>query len=210
MAAFDKMTIWEVERRLETLYSFRNFLVEYYNNIKCVGFRQVEPNDQALIARQELNAILDEVRVSMYRAGVTTIVNVRDPIALGGKSRSLSMLDNLYLIHQFEGDPQILVDFVEQAIGKYKSSCSKARFRTFNPFFWINRLIAAILSFPFRLLTSAGLVTESTLDKSPMLRIPRAIVVFMGTLITYSVSLVTIAEKLGYLNVLRSLVKRLL
>lgn len=208
MAAFNKMTIWEVERRLEALYEFRNLLIEYYNNVEQVDYLRVAPNDQALAARRRINEIMDMVRTTMYSAGLDTMVTVRDPAVIGGRSRSLSLLENWNLIPTFDGDPNVLLDFVEQAIGKYKNNNGKAIRRTFNPFFWLNELIEYVLGIPFRFLVNVGLVKKTTLENNSVWGLLRAIVLFIGTLITYAVGVLTIAEKLGYQNAIKVLIKR--
>ncbi len=204
------MTVWEVDRRANLLERFVDLLYDYYNNVVHTDYFQAEPNDNGLQARREINAIMDEVRVSMYRCGIDTAVIVRDPPAIGGRSRSFSLLDNLYLIHQFDIDPIVLIDLVEQAIGKYKGARGKAVIRTFNPFFWLNELLALLFSLPFRLLVSAGLVSQSTVDSRSIIGLLKSLLIFIGTLITYSVGIVTIAEKLGYLNALKKLIEHIL
>lgn len=201
MAAFGKMTVWEVERRLGILIQFRNLLITYYNNTKPGSLLQMVPNQIGMNIRQDINTIFDEARESMYIAHFYGI--------LGNCYGKMSVIENPFELNHFIS-PQFLIDEIEKAIGKYQRDLPKARIRTVNPFFWFNQLIALILGFPFRLLASTGLVDESKLDTSPIFRIPKAFVVFVGTLITYTVGIVTVAEKLGYLDALKSLIKRIL
>lgn len=209
MAAFNKMTIWEVDKRTKLLERFLDLLYDYYNNVVYTDYFQAEPNESGLQARREINAIMDEVRESMYLCDINTTVTVRDPPVIGGRSRSFTLLDNLYLIHQFDGDPKMLIDFVEQAIGKYKGSRSKAVIRTFNPFFWLNELIAFLFSLPFQLLVSTGLISLETAKPRSIIGLLKSLFIFIGTLITYLVGIISIAEKLGYLNILKKLVEHI-
>lgn len=208
MAAFDKMTVWDLERRLGVLVEFRNLLVEYYNNVEYVSCLQTQPNNAGIRARMRINAILDDVRESMAIAGFNPTIDYSDPPAVGGRQRFISLLDNLFNLSRFSIPPEILIDVAEQAIGKYERNRNRAVMRTINPFFWLNQLLASIFGFPFRLLASAGLVDESTLDSNDTLRIVKAIVVFIGTSATYTVSFITIAEKLGYLDALKNLINQ--
>lgn len=208
MAAFDKMTIWEAERRLQVLREFRNLLVQYYNNVSYVSFLRVEPNEEAIDARRQANSIFDAARESIYLSGYNVTIDYSDPPAIGGRHRVIHLLENAFNLTQYEIPPQMLIDQVEQAIGKYERNLRKAMLRTVNPFFWFNQALAAVLGFPFRLLASAGLVDESTLDRNPLLSVGRAVFVFAGTLITYVLAAVQVAEKLGYLQALRALIRR--
>ena len=209
MAAFDKMTIWEVNNRLEMLYEFRNLFVNYYNNVESVSFLQVQPNEEGIQSRHKINKNLDRIRECMYLSGYNTEIIYTDAPAIGGRRQIFSLLENMFELSRYQIDPNMLLDQIEQAIGKYENNRIKSIKRTLNPFFWLNEIIAFVIGLPFRLLISARLIDESTMETSRFFAAVKSIFVFLGMLITYTAGFLGIADKLGYLNSIKDWIDRI-
>ena len=76
---------------------------------------------------------------------------------LGEPSGEIDLLENLFRLHQHRVSPQILLDYVDRAIGVYKDDRSRAWMRTINPFYWLNLLLECTARLPFFVLGSMGL-----------------------------------------------------
>lgn len=75
------------------------------------------------------------------------------------ESTNCNLLDNVLHLNQLGIRPILLLDALERAIGRYKTSARESWLRTFNPLFWLEELVRFIERL-FRLL-----VGERGLDK---------------------------------------------
>lgn len=201
-----RLTIWQVRSRIALLHRFADLFCEYYNGIEFTGFHQAREKAAAVKARGEINPMLPSIRQAMEDAGLNAAFWRRDPPAVGGRSMTFQPLDNLFYLYEYDMDPNRYLDLVHQAIGLYKGESRKALLRTINPFFWLGEAIALVIGAPFRLLTSLGLLQS---PDSRHISVLRGILVFIGTLATYAVAFLTVAEKLGYLSALKNWIRRL-
>lgn len=111
-----------------------------------------EDNQKIAALREVLNTSMGEVEYIVREAGVSTGVYYSPPPAIGGVAGFIDYFLNLFQLKQFSIDPQMIVDCLEQAIGKYNFEQKRFRRKLFNPLYWIGEIIRI----PFHLLSFAG------------------------------------------------------
>ena len=154
-----ELTCWENRRRAECLFRFRELVVTYFNNIQRHGYGFDEPveGQAAKVARSDINRMSQQALRFVYDAGVPSDVTYYPAPAVGGYVRTVNVLGNLFNLSASSIPTQKAVDIIEQAIGVYDADYQASVIRTFNPFFWIGKILRAISAIPFAILEHAGL-----------------------------------------------------
>jgi len=113
-------------------------------------------------------------------------------------TRDLDVLNNIFLLHEYRITPKLLIDVIENAIGRYKEELPRSLFRTWNPFWWLGKVLGWILSIPISILGVAGFETD-TLEQHILTKLFKtlwALIVVFGTVLP-------ILELIGYTDLLR-------
>jgi hypothetical protein len=166
--AYNKITIWENERRLKLLNAFRKYVNDYFNSVVSAyeGFSYTD-GPESHIYRQQINLSIARIREIIHSAGLSTHVYYSPPPAVGGIAGRVDVLANIFGLVRLQMSPENIFDYIDKAIGVYSFDASSARIRTFNPFFWIWQVFEYLGKIPFRILGILGLnssrVLESTL-----------------------------------------------
>lgn len=103
----------------------------------------------------------------MQEVGQAANVIYTDPPAIGGRRSNLNLLDNIFNLQNYDIEPQIIIDFIDQAIGVYERDFTSSIIRTFNPLFWAGKVLEAIASVPFMVLGRLGL-PQQKIESSPL------------------------------------------
>ena len=106
--------------------------------------------------REQINRMLPKVSRFLREADTYPIITVREPPFVGGRIWNIDVAENIFNLENWELSPQVITDSVQRAIGYYQDDLLNSFFRTINPFWWLMRLIAALIRIPFGILAWAG------------------------------------------------------
>lgn len=185
------MLIWESNHRIKLLRHFRELVVHYFNNV-TYHFGGSRESEEAQRARREINRLLLETRQAILAAEASTIMYEVD------------LLANLYNLRSFEIPTQHIVDAIEQALGVYERERPKALLRTLNPFYWLERALALMVSIPFRLIGLAGFDAEKA-EESWVGKLVK----FLLSLLTTLATILKILDLLGWLDAVKVAIQNL-
>lgn len=184
---YKDITVWENRRRLRELYAFHGNIIKYFNCQRGLSSatRKSEPEEKEEYRRQ-INLSLIEARDITRASRVSDAVVWSPPRAIGGEIRRIGLLDDLFYLDQYLIPDKSVVDMLEQSIGVYAADQKNACWRTFNPGWWIFRLLKWLPRIPFMLIGSAGFdahQAESSLA-GRLLKIAIQSVIVVAALIT--------------------------
>ena len=191
LAAPNRITVFENDRRSEALGNFANKYVEYVNG---------RETDQGL--RGDLNILLEDISEIVRQAGCTPIFRHFPPPAIGGYSYSVDLLQNIFRLSQYDTSPQDVVDALHRALGVYERNHRASLIRTFNPFFWLGRLISLIASIPFAFLGSLGLPRQR-MEESLLGKLIKGLI----ELVTFLAGICGILQALGWVEAAMKLLR---
>lgn len=205
MRYYKKITIWGNIDRTIKLVNFRNLVVEYFNNIEYeyMGF-EITENDKAREIRPKINIIIEEIHSIILASGLSTILIYTPPPAIGGYIRNIDLIQNIFMLHHWQIKPNELTDKIERSIGIYENDKKHALLRMFNPFYWIGQIIDLIVDIPFSIIGKLGF-NQYKIENSPIGKLVRGILY----LITVFAALLTVIDKLGYLENFKNILSRI-
>ena len=135
---YRNITFWENKRRVERLTEFRAAVKTYFDDS---GYRWTEEKgeyswiegEKAKEARQKINFMFNEICEIVHAAGVSTMI----------QSPSGDIKDILFNLFALEPNitPNHRLDLPDRAIGVYETDRRKSLGRTFNPFWWLVRML---------------------------------------------------------------------
>jgi len=148
----------ENNRRIGVLSDFYDQFVRYVSGT-TYGWASESPQEtpEAREARSNMNRLLDEVSGIMRSVGVPPVLGWSPPPAIGGYSRNIDVIINVFRLHQYQIEPVEVADMLERAVGKYERNYQAALIRTFNPFFWVGCALRWIAGLPFAFLVHLGM-----------------------------------------------------
>jgi len=196
MQYFSSIPIWENKRRLQMLNNFRSLVTTYYDhsNYSWMAEGRIE-EDEAKQARTEINLILHDVHKVIIYSGVPTLVQYTPPPVVGGYIQNLDVIQNMFILHQFQMGENSMIDIIDRSIGIYQSDQSSCFRRTINPFWWIGKFFAWLVSLPFKFLGTIGF-SQKKAENSLIGKMFKRFLYF----ITALASLLTILNLLGILD----------
>ena len=196
MTIYTRITAFESARRILFLVEFRNLLVGYFNSKPESWSRQEEyESEESALLRSELNAQLDEAHAIITAAGIFPVMHWTPPPMIGGYSKNIDLIINVFNLSYYEIKPTLIIDFIERSVGIYQRNHTRAIFRTINPLFWINRFLIWLARSPFTLLRQAGFNADN-IENSIIGRIAKLI----AYLLTLVISILTILQLTGHLD----------
>lgn len=156
MRHYTKILIGENKRRLNKLREFRSLMIRYFNNSQVgLGGGRVE-GSAAKEARREINRLKDEIHSIILNSGIDPGFSWTPPSAVRGDETKIDLIEEIFNLDQFDIGPNNLLACIDRAIGKYDSSRKSAFVRTFNPFFYLGRVLDAITDLPFIIIGILG------------------------------------------------------
>ena len=149
MRHYTKILIGENKRRSNKLREFRSLMIRYFNNSRVgLGGGRVE-DSAAKEARREINRLKDEIHSIILNSGIDPGFSWTPPSAVGDDETKIDLIEEIFNLDQFDIGPNNLLACIDRAIGKYDSNRRSAFVRTFNPFFYLGRVLDAITDLPF-------------------------------------------------------------
>jgi len=199
VAKISALTHAEVLRRIEFLKDFHGHVVKYFQNLECDYLDKPCENEVSAKERTWINLHCSRAKSIMRETGTVPIFTWTSPPAMGYiTTRDLDVLNNIFLLHEYRITPKLLIDVIENAIGRYKEELPRSLFRTWNPFWWLGKVLGWILSIPISILGVAGFETD-TLEQHILTKLFKtlwALIVVFGTVLP-------ILELIGYTDLLR-------
>jgi hypothetical protein len=199
MLPYGRIPIWENRRRVTVLLGFRQLADAYFKNLSwpswMAGTTCPIENAAAKAARVDINLALADVAQIVAAAGPTPAVTLTVPPALGGYSQRVLLLENVFLLHQYQIPSTEIFDAIERALGVYDHDRRRSWIRTVNPFYWLGRAFDFVASAPFRLAERAGFNT-TTFEHSAMGRLVKV----TAEAVVFAAALVTLLYYIGRLD----------
>jgi len=206
MRYYTKILIWENKRRLNKLIEFRNLVIDYFDNSHADWMvnGRIE-TDAAKTARIKINRTVDETHDIILHSGINPILTWSPPPAVGGYVRNIDLIQNIFNLHAFQIRADLVLDFIDRAIGIYESNHKSALIRIFNPFFYLGLVFDLIVELPFIAIGKLGFNRKKA-EASIAGRMIKGILY----LITVVAAFLTILNLLGYLDPVKQVVHELI
>ena len=158
MRHYTKILVWENKRRLNKLIEFRNLVIAHFDNSHTewnmdTRTTEITPPE----ARRRINQSVQEVHSMIIQAGINPTVKWIPPAAIGGYVQNVNLILDIFTLDGFsEIERDHVVDMIDRAIGIYESNAKWARFRRFNPFYYIGLVFDFVSRLPFIALGKLG------------------------------------------------------
>lgn len=124
-------------------------MIRYFNNSR-VGFGGGRVEESAAKeARREINQLRDEIHSIILNLGIDPLFSWTPPSAIGGDETKIDLIEDIFDLDQFDIGPNNVLGLIDRAIGEYDSNRRSAFVRTFNPFFYLGRVLDTITDLPF-------------------------------------------------------------
>jgi len=201
---YTKIAIWENQRRLNELLEFRELALKYFNNSRAewMANERIE-EEEAKIARVDINRIMDEVHDIILYSGIDPSLRWSPPPAVGGYIQNVNIIQNIFHIHRFRIPENNVLDFIDRAIGIYESNKSRALVNTFNPLFYLSIVVDWLVELPFVFIGRLGF-NRDRVESSIIGRLMKGVLY----LVTIVASFLTILQLLGYLEPVKQFVRQ--
>ena len=148
MRHYTKILIRENARRLSKLVEFRELIIEYFNNHSNTV--------AAHVARNKINRFMNEVHSIVIQSGTNPVLTWRAPPTAGGYSVNFDLIANIFNLDDYFTEYDLVLDLIDRSIGIYESNTKWARFRIFNPFYYIGLVFDFVSRLPFIALGKLG------------------------------------------------------
>ena len=199
-----KILIWENKRRLNKLRVFRSLVIRYFNNSQ-IGFGGGRVEESAAKeARLEINRLKDEIHSIILNSGIDLSFSWTPPAAVGGDETKIDLIDDIFDLDQFDIGPNNVLGLIDRAIGEYDSNHKLAFIRTFNPFFYLGRMLDTITDLPFIIIGIFGF-NRQRMKASPVGRLVKGLLY----LIIIVAVVLTILHLLNFLEPIKQFVHKL-
>lgn len=191
MTHFKNITIFENKKRVKNLEDFRALIVEYFANVRHSWQADAAiENARAEELRPQINKAMRSAMRATVGVGISSSATYLPPPAVGGYRQNFNFFSDVFRLRDFGTTEEPLLDYIDRAIGIYTDDQGAAKFRTFNPFWWLGRVLAWVARTPFMIASAAGFDT-SKIEESLLGKLIRLAVWLVGaaagvvTLITY-------------------------
>lgn len=193
--------IWN-KKRQESILEFRNNIVMYFNNIQGSDYSlNMIENDEAKKARTYINLNLKTVKKYIHYSLVSTSWSIRPPFQ-SYIIENFDFLDNIFSFNNYWLKAQTFTDILERSIWVYKEDYNNALLRSFNPFWWINKVINLISLIPIKII-SMFWFNEENIEKSFIWKIIKWLFWLIAWVLWIIWTIIQISEKLWYLDKLK-------
>lgn len=186
MRHYKKIFYWENMHRVHILNEFRNFVIDYFNNVEFGRFSGLKMNENAINARESINKKIKKVHLIILKSGVYTKISISTSIGSGAQTE-IDLVRDIFVFSSYGIQSSHLIDFIDRSIGVYEEDELNSKLRTVNPFFWLGLVLEFIVNLPFKLIGELGF-NQSKFEASS---IGKTIKLFLK-IITITASLITI------------------
>jgi hypothetical protein len=199
---YDQIPIWENKQRIKDLQFFRDvYLLGLWGYTKLLESAATGKPFTAEECRSEINRRLPGVKEMVRLADISALrdwVTRKDDEAV-----QIDVLEQLWYLETLRLSYRAPSDVVEEAIGKYQADQFKSWVRTFNPFYWVGRLINWLIGEAFNVVALVG-ANPQTARNSPAGHIIFAIGTFLAWVATIGGFLIAALDFLGFKTPIRN------
>ncbi|MFP4437355.1 MAG: hypothetical protein ACLFVO_08925 [Chloroflexaceae bacterium] len=206
-----RLTIFACMERIRNLSVFMSLLKRYSSGLYGTTDSLLSVEDERMDQdhlRERINRLLPKVSKFMRETKYYPILAVQEPPAVGGRIwPHYDAIENIFNLSQFDIPLQIVIDYVNRAIGYYYDDLIPSFFRTINPFWWLWQLSIFIIRVPFLVLDWAG-YDAAKIEQSSQGRMYKrvaGILAFIAALVAFLGSLADIINVLGLAQSLREM-----
>ncbi len=179
MRCFNRLFIWENNKYFRILQAYRKDVIEYFKNTKFSWYSDPVENDSAIELREKINMSAYSVIIALETAKVNPVVTYTPPPMVGGVTKHIDVVKNIFILHSFRMDSEDILDFIDQAIGVYRTDRKKSLIRTINPFYWLTFILIEVIKIPFFILGTVGF-DQNRLESSMIGRLFKGIALIVG------------------------------
>jgi|SaaInlV_100m_DNA_6_1039743.scaffolds.fasta_scaffold03400_2 uncharacterized protein YqfB (UPF0267 family) len=142
--------------RKKELKKFRNDIDIYFNNIKCSSwsYKQIL-NDISENKIREINLKLARIKKYIKQTWVSTSIHYKSQVQW--VQWNIDIFENISESYTYQFDKQMYFTDIDRALWKYNDDFLYSIIRTFNPLFWLNKIILFIIYIPFYILWYSGI-----------------------------------------------------
>ena len=157
MTHFNKLPYWETDRRISDLENFREDVIAYVDATRTEPtFGRRVDTDESRAMKPSINMAIDRIRKTVLATGINTSIYYREAPVAGGRAYDLDVISNVLSLTEFQIPYDTATGLLERAIGVYKDDLPKAKRRTFNPFWWVGKVLTWFSHVPFAIIGKAG------------------------------------------------------
>ena len=150
-----ELTYWQNQKRVKLLNEFICLVKDYFGNIEWKhGLSVTVDVEKGKKLRSAINLIMSPAAEFIKDSGVASSVywiHQQTRITI-----PVDLIENIFNLKDYGIPKQKPVDVIEQAIGAYNADYKASVWRTWNPWFWLEKVIKKISSFPFKVLKEVG------------------------------------------------------
>lgn len=205
MKQYKKITCFENKRRVNLLKQFRKDYTWWWENVDKDWARTIE-NKKSEKYRESINLVLDEVDAIIIQSWVATKHYYTPPPAFWWVAWSIDFILNIFRIYSMRLWSETITDMVDMSIWNYNRDYNSSIIRTLNPFYWIDRIIWYILSFPLMLISSIFELSYNKIEENIIVKVIRGIISLLLTILTVLASLKTIFPDLNFVEILSKII----
>ena len=166
---------------------FRELIIEYFNNHSNTV--------AAHVARNKINRFMNEVHSIVIQSGTNPVLTWRAPPTAGGYSVNFDLIANIFNLDDYFTEYDLVLDLIDRSIGIYESNTKWARFRIFNPFYYIGLVFDFVSRLPFIALGKLG-ADQQRMEMSVFGRLIKGVLY----LIQIAAALIRYIPVLGFLD----------
>jgi hypothetical protein len=187
----------ENKRRIKHLQFFRDvYLMGLWGYTKLLISAATGKPFTAEECRSEINRRLPSVKEMVRLADISAL---RDwaTVRKDDERVQIDVLEQLWYLEKLRLSYRAPSDLVEEAIGKYQADQFNSWVRTFNPFYWIGRLINLVIGELFNVVALVGANPETARNSSTG-HIISVIGKFLGWLACIVAAVIAVLEFFGF------------
>lgn len=168
MKAYNTLTIISNLYRQKKLTEFRWDIDTYFSNIKSESFSYEHVmNKIAEEKRKSINFKLYRMKKYIRSTWMPTDIYYSDPISTWWIRWNIDIFDNIAQSFRFHFNKEKYFDTIDKAIWIYKNDLFFSLLRTFNPLYWLNKIITIFINIPFYILWFSGFnISEESFSNS--------------------------------------------
>jgi hypothetical protein len=201
---YRKIAIWENKERIKDLSFFRDLYLEgLFDSVKLLVSPATGKPFTAEERRSELNRRIPAVKQMVALADILAfrdwITNRKDDAPI-----PVDVLEQFWYLEKLRISFRAPSDVVDEAIGQYQSDQRRSLVRTFNPFYWLGRLIDWLIDEAFNVVALFG-GNPQTARNSSIGRTVIAIGTFLAWAATIGAFIIAALDFLGLKTAVRNM-----
>jgi len=151
-----EFTFWQNLLRQQALKNYRQQVERYFELVDYDIDRNIIDTAESKRVRQFLNREAEKILTIFKDVNFSVNVVHTPPPAIGGLVQRINLIDNLFNLQHYDIEPQALIDMIDQVLGVYERDFVMSVVRTFNPLYWLGKVLEIMASLPFYILGRLG------------------------------------------------------